>query len=142
MIRKHATHLKVFDKTCLACIRRVSNIEKAVPCHFCEKYSHRKCSYLSEQQIIDFGTKIQQRICNSCGNDAFPLNCISTHELLCDNFNSNEYCPCNDTTDFHPNIDNDIDHNMNLNFDCNYYTIDEFHKLCNKLNQYKSPFLV
>ena len=41
---------KCFDKTCSVCTRRVSNIEKAVPCHFCEKYIHRKCSYLSEQQ--------------------------------------------------------------------------------------------
>ena len=117
--------------------------------------------YLNSK-IIDFGAKIQQWICNSCSNDAFPFNCVSTHEILCDNFNSNEYCPCNDTTDltdfdslntiselglnklnlnnFHPNIDNDIDHNMNLNSDFNYYTNHEFHKLCNKLNQYKSQF--
>ena len=29
---------------------------------------------------------------------------------------------------------------MNFNSDFKYYTIHECHKLCNKLNQYKSPF--
>ncbi len=72
-----------------------------------------------------------------------------------------EYCVCNDTTNLtdydcldtinelnlnkldlnksHPNIDNDIDHNLNFNCNFKYYTIHEFHKLCNKTNQDKSP---
>ena len=40
---------------------------------------------------------------------------------------------------FHPNSDNDIDHNLNFNSNFKYYTSHEFHKLCNKLNQDKSP---
>ena len=152
---------RAFDKTCSVCMRRVINIEKAVPCHSCETYIHRKCSYLSEQHIIDFCAKIQQWFCISCRNDTFPFNCVSTHKILSDNCNSNEYCFCNDATDltdfdcldtiselslnklnlnhFHPNIDNDIDHNMNFNSDFKYYAIHEFHKVCNKINQYKSP---
>ena len=81
--------------------------------------------------------------------------------ILSDNFNSNEYCSCYDTTDltdfnyldtiaelnlkklnlnnFHPNIDKDIDHNLNFNSNFKLYTIHEFHKLCNKLNQDESP---
>ena len=143
-------------------MRHVINSEKAVPCHSCENYIHRKCSYLSEHQIIDFGAKIHQWICISCRNDTFPFDCVSTHEILSDTCNSNEYCFCNDAMDltdfdcldtiselslnnlnlnhFHPNIDNDIDHNMNCNSDFKYYTIHDFHKLCNKINQYKSPF--
>ena len=151
-----------FDKTCAVCTRRVINIEKVVPCYSCQKFIHRKCSCLSEQQIIDFGAKIQQWLCANCRNDTFPFNCISTHEILSDNFNSNEYCICNDITDltdfdcldtitelklnkldlnnFHPNIDNDIDHNLNFNSNFKYYAIHEFHRLCNKLKLGKSPF--
>ncbi len=66
---------------------------------------------------------------------------MKDHELLSESFNFNESCPCNDVTKvltdfdwvdeisevnlnkrdlnhFHPNADNDIDHNINLN--CNF----------------------
>ncbi len=144
------------EKTCSVCDKHVINIATAVPCHVCQRFIHRKCAHLTEQQLIDFGVNIQQWLCKSCRDDVFPFNRIKNHEMLPDTFNSNEYCVCNDTTDLtdydcldtinelnlnkldlnksHPNIDNDIDHNLNFNCNFKYYTIHEFHKLCNKTN--------
>ncbi len=150
-----------FGKSCSVCDKRVINIEKALPCHSCQKFIHRNCTHLTEQQLVDLGVNIEQWFCKSCRDDAFPFNSIENHEILPDNFNSNEYCACNGTRDltdydcldtinelnlnklnlnnFHPNFDNDIDHNLNVNSNFKYYTIHEFHKLYNKINQNKSP---
>ena len=82
---------------------------------------------------------------------------MGNYELLSESFNSNDFCPCNDAikdlTDFdcvnviselnlnkldlnhfHPNSDNDIDHNLNHNCNFDYYTTHEFHKLLSKIS--------
>ena len=36
-----------------------------------------------------------------CQNNTFPSDTVGNHELRYDNFNSDDFCPCNDaTTDF------------------------------------------
>ena len=102
--------------------------------------------------------------CSRCRDNIFPLNSVKDNQdILSSNFNSNELCPCNDVTidptdyeclktitelnldkldlnHYHPNADNDIDHNLNLNTNFKYYTTHEFHKLSRKLNSENSPF--
>ena len=153
-----------FNKSCSVCDKRVNNIEKAVPCYHCQSYIHiRKCSGLTEQDILNLGADAQQWLCPSCRDHVFPCTSVHAQDILSSNFNSNELCPCNDVTKdltdyecletitelnldtldlnhFHPNADNDIDQNLNLNANFKFYTKHEFHKLTKKLNSEHSPF--
>ena len=132
---------------------------KSIFSHICE----RQENICPPPECLNYRLRcqVQQWFCKSCRNDALPFNCVSNHEILSDHFNSNEYCSCKDTTDltdfdcldtitelnlnklnlnnFHPNSDSDIDPNLNSYSNFQYYTIHEFHKLCNKLDQDKSP---
>ena len=154
--RRQETPYIEFNKHCSVCTRRVNNTEKAIPCYICKHYIHRKCSNLSEPDIqLTLNSKHWH--CMHCQNSTFPFHTVSNNELLSENFNSNNSCPCNDSmkdlTDFdcvnviselnlnkldlnhfHPNSDNDIDHNLNLNCNFDYYTTHEFHKLLSKLH--------
>ena len=153
-----------FNKFCSVCKKRVNNIEKAVICYQCRSYIHRKCSCLSAQQTNDLSADKQQWFCIYCRNNTFPFNSIDTRDILSDKFNSNEICSCYDATkdltdyecletitdlnldkldlnQFHPNADNDIDQNLNLNTDFKYYSTREFHKLNRKLKSENLLFL-
>ena len=91
-------------------------------------------------------------------------NLLNNFEVIAEGFNSNETCPCVTMThklnelelaqtvselDFnglelneaHHNSNNDIDENVNLKFNLNYYSTHEFHKLQHKLKAFKCmPF--
>ena len=155
-----------FCKECIDCIelnkywsvctRRVVNIERAIPCHNCKHYIHRKCSELLECDI-QISLDLRHWLCMHCRNNTFPYNTVGNYELLSESFNSNDSCPCNDAikdlTDFdcvnviselnlnkldlnhfHPNSDNDIDHTLNLNCNFDYYTTHEFYKRLSNIN--------
>ena len=139
-----------FNKSCSVCDKRVNNIEKAVPCYNCQSYIHiRKCSGSTEQDILNLGADAQQWLSLSCCDHVFPFNSVHAKDILSSNFISNELCPCNDVTKdltdyecletitelnldkldlnhFHPNADNEIDQNLNLNANFKFYTTHEF----------------
>lgn len=137
--------IKELNRSCHNCNICVNNSEKAAPCYQCWCYIHRKCSFLSDKQISDLNFTSEQWFCINCRSNIFPFH--STQDILLDGFNSNELCSeatkdltgyeCLETiTDlkldkldlnhFHPNTDNDIDQNLNLNTNFKYYTTHEF----------------
>ena len=86
------------NRYCSCCNKRVNKIETAMLCSHCRSFIHRKCSGLTEQQFYNLGVEAKHWFCGNCRNNIFPFNTIETHDILLDNFNYNEVCPCKDKT--------------------------------------------
>ena len=96
--KQHHSIIK-FNKSCSVWDKHVNNIEKAVSCYHCQIYVHnRKCSGLTEQDILNLDAEAQQLLCLSCCDRVFTFNSVYAQDVLSSNFYSNELCPCNDVT--------------------------------------------
>ena len=153
-----------FKTICSVCSRRVTNLSKSLPCRHCQSFIHKKCGRLPNWQLHDIRAILENWYCSSCCEKIFPFYSLNNFEIIAEGFNSNETCPCATITqelteleltetvtelDFnrlkintaHPNSNNDIDENINLKCNFQYYSTHEFHKLQRKIKAFRNtPF--
>ena len=140
--------IQKYNSTCSVCNRKITNkkIHKALPCHSCMCFIHRKCSGITLSDLNNLPKEVFTNWrCPYCYKETFPFQNENVSDLLKLTFNSNFDCPCQYVTfdnnvnigfddRFGPDPDNMINKSVNLNVNFDYYSAHSFHKLSKHLN--------
>ena len=154
------------DSRCNVCSRLVCKPSKAIPCPTCNHLTHKKCSGLSQSDIINFKRTKNIWECPHCSQKKFPFMNVEDDELALCTFNSNWNCQCknklvipnndnilhqqklvlnykNDSSDSNfllpgEEFDLQFETHYALEPDFKYYDAHDFHKLKDKLTNHFS----
>ena len=159
----------LYKTRCSVCSKKVNSNQqpKSLLCTGCCSFTHRKCSNISTHSLLTSkASHLKNWFCNTCMCSRHPFQMVDNLELLKMSFNSQTHCPCqNNSSDTIPdfpdeysttsnlyNTDslfthgpdpfNNIDHSLDINAKCNYYTNHDFHKLAVNINKNKTPFSI
>ena len=132
---------------CSICKNSVMNNQKAIECDSCKLWAHIKCDGTSSdtyrQMMEDVSNSDTPWYCLVCririNHNHFPFTLSDNTELnnivKADSLRMAELFPSFEVLTEISNFSNlnaiDIDSNISTNVNCNYYAVDEFHKLHN-----------
>ena len=147
----------VCDPHCSVCKRKIvkNKLKKGLYCRSCKHIIHRKCSHIPLTELNSSKSNhLDNWECLPCMKIKFPFTDIDLDIVLEQTFNSNFDCKCQtscssltrdhvfsyskyvsslEEKNYGPDAQNQIDRNMDLQTNFDYYIPHDFHKLIKKL---------
>ena len=91
----------------------------AIKCYSCKQNVNKKCSRLTQSEILDLGNCNPTFECTPCLTDKFPFVFLDNHDNEKQSFNSNFFCKCHQKT-----LPSDI-HEHSMFFNCKFNNSDK-----------------
>ena len=145
-----------FSNICSVCLRQLRMKQKGIPCKQCHSLIHRKCAKLNHYTLKSIGEDINSWNCSTCRSLQFPFMNQTDSEMIWLTFHSNYDCICKEfshenTLESKTNNDliekinlpklklneysgdhsTDVDEQIDLKCNFDYYSVHEFHRLKN-----------
>ena len=145
------------------CLRQLRMKQKRIPCKQCHSLIHRKCAKLNHYTLQSIGEDIYSWNCSTCRSLQSPFMNQTDSEIIQLTFNSNYDCICKEFShentlesktnndliekinlpklklnEYSGDYSTDVDEQIDLKCNFDYYSVHEFHKLKNNTSSRNS----